>query len=199
MTNDPNWTVRASRTVLADRWINLRADDCVTADGHEIAPYYVLSYPEWTHVVALTERDEVILVRQYRHAVGTMVLELPGGVVDTGETPAQAAHRELIEETGYSAERMQAVCALFTNPATHTNRLHAFAAHGVRQVGTQALEAGEHGLSVHLFPLAELIPRLPEGVLGQAMQVSALLLGLAALGRISFAAAHGPDCAGAPI
>jgi 8-oxo-dGTP pyrophosphatase MutT (NUDIX family) len=188
MEEDPIWKVTASRHIVADRWIDLRADDCVTASGVTIAPYYVLRYPDWVNVVALTEADEVVLVRQYRHGAGAMITELPGGMMDPGETLVHAAARELAEETGFGAEEMVPVCALFANPASHTNRIHTFAARGARLIGPPRLEAGEHGLSVRLMTVPELLAGLPNGVLEQAMQVSALLLGLAALGRIEFRA-----------
>ncbi len=189
MTADKMWRTVASRPIVHDRWINLRADDCVTASGVSVAPFYVLSYPEWVHVVALTDADEVVLVRQYRHAAGAMVMELPGGMVDPADaSPEVAGRRELLEETGFEVDAMLPVCALFTNPATHTNRLHGYASRGARRVRSPSLEAGEDSLTVHLVPVAELLPNLATGLLGQAMQVSALLLGLGALGRISLAA-----------
>ena len=81
---DQNWRVVRSEMLLKDRWVELRADDCVTSAGIKIGPYYVLSYPDWVHVVALTSASSLILVRQYRHAVGDCTLELPGGAVDGG-------------------------------------------------------------------------------------------------------------------
>ena len=189
MTEGGGWRVTATRAVLRDRWIDLRADDCVTAGGKTVAPYYILRYPEWVHVVAITEADELVLVRQYRHGAAAMVLELPGGMVDPDDpSPEHAGRRELLEETGYEAGAMHPVSALWVNPASHTNRVHAFAASGARRVRAPSLEAGEDGLAVVLLPMSDALARLDDGVLGQAMQVSALLLGLARLGRLQFTA-----------
>lgn len=192
--SDPAWRTLGSQTVIANRWVNLRADDCVTASGKPVSPYYVLSYPPWVHVVALTDADEVILVRQYRYAAGAMVIELPGGQMDAADSSTeQAARRELLEETGYEAGGlMHAVCPLYANPATHTNQLHAFATAGARRIGPPRLEPSEDSLSVLLVPVADLLPKLPCGFIGHAMQVSALLLGLMALGRIDLSPARVP-------
>ncbi len=81
---DKVWRVESSRTVLKDRWIDVRADDCVRADGVRIAPYYVLSYPEWVHIVCLDANERICLVDQYRHAAGVVVRELPGGMLEPG-------------------------------------------------------------------------------------------------------------------
>lgn len=180
------WQVTSSRSLLKDRWIDLRADRCVTSSGVVIEPYYVLTYPDWVHVVALTEADELVLVRQYRHGVGTEVLELPGGAVDASDVDLEtAARRELLEETGFSAAGIQQVTTLFPNPATQSNRLHIMLATGLRRDAAQSLDPGEDGLTVELVPLGEVLAGLQGGLIGQAMHVAGLLLGLAKAGRLS--------------
>ena len=182
---DQRWRTVRSNTVRKDRWIDLRADHCVTPSGVELNPYYVLAYPDWVHVVALTRDDEVVLVRQYRHAVGETVLELPGGAVDASDANIeQAAQRELEEETGFAAERWQHVSSLYPNPATHTNRQHVLLATGAVRSRPQCLDQGEEGLEVLTLPTSDVLAGLASGLLGQSMQVSAVLLGLALAGRI---------------
>jgi len=85
------WTVRESRTLVHDRWLSLRAQTVVTGEGAVLAPFYLLDFPDWAQVVALTPDDRIVLVRQYRHGIGRVTLELPGGIVDPGETPLEAA------------------------------------------------------------------------------------------------------------
>ncbi len=180
------WQTVASRRILADRWIDLRADSCLTESGKEISPYYVLSYPDWVFVVALTLEDEMVLVEQYRHGGATTCLEVPGGAIDPGDADAAAAAcRELAEETGFAADRFQTVSCLYANPANQTNRVHTVLATGCRRVGAPRLEDGEEGLVVRCIPVADILAGIADGVLSQSMHVAGVLLGLLAAGRVS--------------
>ena len=88
------WKFLHSVYVLQNRWVSLRADTCQLPKGHTIAPYYVLEYPPWVTVVALTTNEQVVLVRQYRHGVQQTLLELSSGAVDaTDASPSAAVKR----------------------------------------------------------------------------------------------------------
>jgi 8-oxo-dGTP pyrophosphatase MutT (NUDIX family) len=183
------WRVTRSETLLQDRWINLRADHCVTPSGVEISPYYVLSYPDWVHVVAITNTGSLVLVRQYRHAAGEFSLELPGGIVEPQDASLEhTARREFEEETGFTAQRWQYVAGLRPNPATHTNRVHFFLALDAAYNRPPSLDAGEHGLHVEVLDVASVLDGVRSGLLAHATHVSGLLLGLGAAGRLSLAA-----------
>lgn len=180
------WQVTSSQTLLQDRWIDLRADRCVTGSGTVIEPYYVLGYPDWVHVVALTDTDELVLVRQYRHGVKAMVLELPGGAADASDPDMVAtARRELLEETGFVAAEMQHVTSLFPNPAIQSNRLHVMLATGLRREAAPSLDPGEDGLTIETMPVDAVLAGLSQGLIGQALHVAGLLLGLGKAGRLN--------------
>ena len=184
MTDAPPWTLLESRKLLQDRWISLRADRLRNAAGIEIAPWYVLDYPDWAVAVALTDDDRLVLVRQWRHAAGAWCLELPGGVVDAADAdPLAAARRELREETGHVATDWRYLYAAFPNPAIQTNRIHVMLATGAALAGAVAHEAGE-SMTVECLPVPELLAGIGSGLFGQAMHVGAVLVGLAAAGRI---------------
>ena len=186
---ESNWRVIRSESVLKDRWIDLRADHCTTATGKEISPYYVMSYPDWVHVVGITKSNSLVLVRQYRHAAGRSFLELPGGVVDPGDISLEnAARREFEEETGFTSGRWELITSLHPNPATHTNRVHFFLALDAVCDSSQRLDIGEDGLRVELVEISVVLAGLRAGLLGQAMHVSGVLLGLAAAGQLPLTA-----------
>lgn len=185
---DGKWTVRRVREVVRDRWIDLRAETCETPEGHEIDPYYVLSYPDWVNIVAITKDQNLVLTRQYRHAAGRTFLELPGGAVDRLDRDIEAAaRRELLEETGYTATRFQRVATRFPNPALQTNRLHTFLAEGAVPSATPNLETGEEGLTVELVSLIDELDGIVGGLLEQALHVSSLHSALISAGYLTIA------------
>ena len=85
----------------------------------EIHPFFRIDSAEWVNVVPVTSNQELVMVRQYRYGSGEITLEIPGGMVDAGETPADAAARELMEETGYRAERLEPIGCVNPNPALY--------------------------------------------------------------------------------
>lgn len=141
-------------------------------DGKEISPYYVLEYPDWINVVALTEDFQVILTRLYRHGIGATVLELPSGRVDPGEQPQDTAKRELLEETGFVFDHFTRLSELSPNPSNHSNRVYSFLATGGQKVAEQQLDAAEQ-IEVVLLPLKTFKELVARNQLVQAMHVSA--------------------------
>jgi 8-oxo-dGTP pyrophosphatase MutT (NUDIX family) len=118
------------------------------------------------------------------------LLELPGGAADPEDRSLEhAARRELQEETGFTARRWQHIISLHSNPATHTNRVHFFLASDAVCNGSPGLDAGEEGLRFELLDIPSVLDGLRSGLLGHAMHVSGVLLGLAAAGRLNLGAA----------
>jgi 8-oxo-dGTP pyrophosphatase MutT (NUDIX family) len=179
-----DWHVKRSRIVFEDKWVTLRADDCLTPSGVEIAPFYVLEYPDWVHVVAVDTDDHVVLVQQYRHGYGGVTLELPGGVMDPTDTdPAATAARELAEETGYTASSFQLLASLSPNPATHTNRVHVVLARSA-QLTQQAQSEPEETITVVRVPSDEVLRMALKGEMVHAQHVGLLAIGLKAAGLL---------------
>lgn len=186
MTDIPPWQVLSSRSVLRDRWIDVTADTCRDARGNILDCYYTLAYSDWVQVVAITPRDELVLVRQYRHGAQRRTLELPSGNMDPGETdPLASGLRELQEETGYAGSDARLVSTQHPNAATHRNLCHTVLLLNAEPTATMALEAGED-ISVELWPLDQVLAGLSGGLFPQAMHIAALLMALQAAGRLDF-------------
>ena len=177
------WTVTGSRHVLRDCWISVRADSCVTAEGVEIAPYYVLEYPDWVIVVAIDDQDRIIIVEQYRHGWGVMSLELPTGGVEPGDADLVAsAARELAEETGYVSSDWQYLTALAPNPSNMANKCHFLLARAAARTVVPQDDPTER-LHTVLRPVDDVVRMARAGEIVQSMHVAALALALSAIGR----------------
>jgi 8-oxo-dGTP pyrophosphatase MutT (NUDIX family) len=177
------WNITASRHVLKDRWISVRADDCRTSEGKEIAPFYVLEYPDWVQVVAIDTEDNVILVEQYRHGLGIISLELPAGAIEsTDASPLIAGARELQEETGYGGPSWQCAGRLSPNPASHNNLCHVVVALNV-SFQRAVIDDPTERVRVVRVPIRAAIDLAMSGGIVQAMHVASMFLGLGAAGK----------------
>jgi ADP-ribose pyrophosphatase len=176
------WLVTRSDQVHRDEWISIRADTCRMPDGREVGPFYVFQYPHWVNVLAVTDDQRVVLIRQYRHGLGEVVLELPGGSIEpSDEDPMDAARRELTEETCFAGGAFVKTGVLSPNPASHNNLVHCYLATDCRQVAPQALDSSED-IEVVLVPVAEL-RNVARTSLLQAMHVASVFLALEHLER----------------
>jgi ADP-ribose pyrophosphatase len=174
------WQKLASKYLVKEKWATLRVDTCKLQTGVIKDDYYVLEYPNWANAVALTKENKIILVRQYRFAADIISLEVPGGVVDDGEAPADGILRELREETGYTFESCELIATLYPNPATSTNQTFTYLLKGGIKTHEQHLDEHEI-LNVEEYSIEEVKQLLKDQKIDQALHVAALFYGLAAL------------------
>ncbi len=173
-----NWKTISSEYLFRDLWFTVRRDTCEAPDGRIISPYYVYEFPTWVSALALTENNEVIMVRQYRHAIEQTIIEIPGGCVDdTDPSHQDAIARELLEETGYAFKSYEYLGKISPNPSTNNNWMHMFLATGGRKIAGQSLDANED-IQVELISLDALKQLLKENQILQALHVSTIMYGL---------------------
>jgi 8-oxo-dGTP pyrophosphatase MutT (NUDIX family) len=141
-------------------------------DGRE-KTFACLAAPQWANVLALTSDGLVPMVRQFRHGSREESLELPGGVVEPGQSPEETARRELMEETGYQASSFELLCALRPNPAIMDNTIFTYLAKGAEPTGRTDFDENEE-LELLLVPEAELRGMILDGRVDHAMMVAAI-------------------------
>lgn len=168
-----DWKLLSSEYVFKDRWFIARVDKCEMPDGKIVEPYYVLEFPNWCNVIVVTEDEKIVMVRQYRHAVKQTLIELPGGVIDKGETPEQAAIRETQEETGYTVDAVEFLYKADPNPATNDNAAYIFLARNAKPLAKQKFDAFED-MDVLLFTKEEVKQLLANNEIKHAVQIGAL-------------------------
>lgn len=169
------WEVLGTEYLFRRPWLTLRRDCVRVPTGAVIDEYYVWEYPPWVNVVAVTEDDQLVMVRQYRHGLSAVHYELPGGTVDLADAdPLAAARRELLEETGFSGGEWSLLMTCSANPGTQNNLTHSFLASGVQLTAAPAPEESED-LRLCLVPFRDIRGIVEAGDVVQAQHLAPLL------------------------
>ena len=171
-----NWKILSSKYLSRHQYFTARKDRCEMPNGTIVDPYYVVELPESVCAMALTENNEVILAKQYRHPLEQIVLELPGGFVDRGETAESAITRELQEETGYSFSNFYYLGRTAANPGVLNNFTSLYLATGGKKIGEQHLDYNEE-IEIKLFSLEEVRQMLMNNEIVQAMHALCIFYG----------------------
>jgi ADP-ribose pyrophosphatase len=159
--------------LFESRWFKLRQDDVLLPSGEPIT-YTLVETPGYAMVVPLLDDGRVILERVYRYTVRETVLECPSGSLE-GESSAAAAHRELREETGWSAEHLRSLGCFFGSNGISDERFELFLATGLRQAGPPQREATEQ-IELEFMPLARAAELALSGRVHDAPSALALIL-----------------------
>lgn len=174
--------VLSTRTVYRGRVVHLRLDEVALPNGTR-ARREVVEHAGSVAVVPLLDDGDVVLVQQYRHPVGRTLLEIPAGTCEPNEDPLACAHRELAEETGYTAAHVERLLGFYAAPGFCTEYLDVFLATGLRP-GTARPEEDE-GIALVRLPLAEALARIARGDICDAKSIIGLLVANQHLGRKS--------------
>lgn len=182
-TNDPElpttheirpWEVVSQEYLFRRPWLTVRRDALRLPNGRIAPEYYVLEYPTWINTIAIDPQGRFVMVRQYRHGLGEVLTELCAGVAEEGETPLQAAQRELLEETGYAGGQWQEWMVISPNPGSQNNLVHCFLAVGVEPTGSgQHLDRTED-VAVELLHPDEVLRMLRTNQMRQALMAAPL-------------------------
>jgi ADP-ribose pyrophosphatase len=173
------WRVRQRQLVLnADPWLRVWREDLALPDGRDVDRFFTIEMPDYVVIVATTQDGRILTLRGYKHGPRRVCTSLPAGFIEAGEEPLDAARRELLEETGYQAERWETLGSFVNDGNRGGGSGHLFLARGARPV--TAPHSGDlERATVELFSLAELLHAAAHGDIGDIPNAAAL--GLAAV------------------
>jgi 8-oxo-dGTP pyrophosphatase MutT (NUDIX family) len=179
------WKVLESTYLHKEPWLTVRKDKCELPNGNAVHAFYVNEYPDWVSVFALTKGGKVVMIKQYRHGIVSVETELPGGVIEDGETWQEGAKRETMEETGYAFEKLEYLGKICANPSTTNNFMHMFLATGGEKVAEQKLDQSED-VEVELMTIDEVKQLVKENKIMQSLHVNCIFYALARLDEMKY-------------
>ncbi len=167
------WKRKNSKEIADCRVFKVREDFC-ERDGDKMAgSFFVIENPDWVNIIALTKDKKVVLIEQFRHGAEEIILEIPGGMIDGDEEkPETAARRELVEETGFSAENFILLGKTLPNPAISNNTIFHFLALDCEK--TQETSFDEHeSVLTKIVSLEETENLIADGTITHSLVIAA--------------------------
>ena len=174
--DEPIWEVLESRKLVDSPWLGVEAQACRLPSGKVIDPFYLVRQPDWVLVLAQEISGKWLMGRQYRHGMRKWFLEFPAGIIDQGESPLQAARRELLEESGFGGGEWELLRTYPVNPDRMVARFHVVRALGVKRMGETDFDESED-IRQHQHSSAEIDRFVQDGTLEHPHHVLAWLLG----------------------
>lgn len=161
----------SSSRVYDGRILNLRVDQLMLGNG-KTAKREIIEHRGAAAIVPVIQGRDVVLVRQYRYAVATDLLEVPAGTMEQGETPEECAVRELEEETGYRCKEIEKILEFFPVPGYSTEKIHVYIAKGLSK--SKMHTEDDEQISVEILPMENALEKVRSGEIHDAKSICAL-------------------------
>ena len=177
MSDSKRWTINGKKQILSTRIFNINEMDCHLPSKNLDHTFYGIELRSWVNIFALTENDEVLLVRQHRLGGNAMTIEVPAGTIDSDdEDPKDAAMRELKEETGYVADDMVLMNKIMVNPAIQNNYCYFYFAKNCRYTGSTEFDETED-IELIKMPKDELFEKIYTNYIDNSLALQAVMFG----------------------
>ncbi len=178
-----NWKILSSEYLTDKSFFRARKDRCIAPSGRIIPEYYVVELDTTLCALGITQDNHAVMVKQYRHPVGKILIEIPGGFIDENETPEKAIAREMLEETGYEFSRYEYLGEVAANPGVLSGYTKLYLATGGKKVAEQKLDDNEE-IKVELIPIDELVELLLQNKIEQSLHTNCIFYALLKMGKL---------------
>jgi ADP-ribose pyrophosphatase len=172
-----HWTVRSSNYRVDEPFLRVRSDTVELPNGTIIEGYFVRESRGFAIVVTLTPERHIVLVRQYKHGIGRVVLEMPAGMIDADEAPEACAIRELAEETGYAGDPPRLLRSLYADPTSSNASFYVFLIENAVPKFAQSLDSTEE-IAIETTTIEDFGKAARDGRIGSGSQVAAAYIAL---------------------
>lgn len=169
------WNINSTREIFSSHIVNIEGRMSVNPRNGLEDEYYIATFPNWCNVIAITPKNEIVLIRHFRHGSREIEIEFPGGCIDEGEEPLKAAVRELEEETGYIGKNPILIGDISPNPSFQTNRCYTIFIEDAIQSSSQSLDDGED-IEIFTIPITDVPKMIREGKISNSMIIAAFYL-----------------------
>lgn len=183
---EERWEILETKQVIDSPFLKIRSERIALSDGTILPNYFIVENRGWVGIIPVTEDGRILLNRQYRHGVRMKVIEFPaGGIDDHEDDPREAAHRELMEETGYSVDpdQLELLSEMLAGPTGSVTRSWWYIAHNARLTGSQKIDPAEV-IENFLVTPAELLKLIHTGEFSVQGHIAAAYMALEKLGYL---------------
>ncbi len=169
------WKTLESKTLLDSRYLKVQREKCELSNGQVIPDFYTMWQPDWVLVLAQDAEGLWLMERQYRHGTRKISLEFPAGIVESGESPIDAARRELQEECAFAGGNFEFLAEMPINPDRHRGRFFVVRATGALQSGETRFDSSEEIETIRLST-EEVLSKMRCGEIDHPHQIAAFFL-----------------------
>lgn len=185
MDADYRWKQLSSKIVFQQSWFKTKVDTCELPDGRVFDSYFTVEVPDWVNCIIITADEKLVLIKQYRYPVNKITYELPGGLIEKGEDPMQAALWEMQEETGYSSNNIELILTVAPNPALQNTTAYFYLVTNAVKTKQQQFDEFEE-VEVELFDKLAIQKLLSSNSMQHGVQIGGLYKALEKIGWINW-------------